>query len=126
MASEAGEGDWTIRWPASADRVELRDGRLVFHVQRNQKGAWTAHDVAAAERCYAGQRVTVSESGDVMFIGPPSSGAGTGVKRLVLHVTADQVESARALMRLRGHDRVDPLIRKLAETRPPAAPRRQP
>lgn len=148
MDSGAGDGDWTLQWPASVDRVDVRDGRLAFVLGNARKGAWSAADVAAAERCYTGQRVTVSESGDVIFVDPPvaeprseaggpvassvrnpdvtraSSDVGTGGSRVVLHVTADQVESARGLVRLRGPDRVDPLIRKLAETRP--APGRQP
>lgn len=131
--------DWTLGWPAAADRVEVWDGRLVFELRGFGKATWTDHDVAAAERCYSGQRVTLSDSRALMFVDPPAperdsvpvgtsghTGAGETVLaagpmdsgRRVLRVTADQVGAAKGLVRLRGVDRVDPLIRKVAEARP--------
>lgn len=140
MAGSGDQPDWMLRWPTAAERVEVWDGRLVFELRGFAKATWTDEDVAAAERCYTGQRVTLSDSRALLFVDPPTSephpgaaaatsghtgtgeavpaaGAATSHPR-VLRVTADQVGAARGLMRLRGADRVDPLIRKVAEARP--------
>lgn len=145
MASSGSELDWKLRWPAGAERIEVWDGRVVFEVRGISKTEWTDEDVLAAERCYPGQRVTLSTSRALLFVEPPSAGRGasrdsyqldrpvtasedTAVvgaprpARTVLRVSADQVDAARALVRLRGgSDRVDPLIRKVAAARPLSA-----
>ena len=145
MANEASRDDWTMRWPASADRVEVWDGRLMWELRGFGKRAWTDDDVVAAQRCYPGQRVTLSQSRTRLFVDPPNRGAGAvtaepdaernrpegafepaaagaghaSSRRTVIRVSADQRDAARALVKLRGGlDKVSPLIAKVAQARP--------
>lgn len=141
-----GPDDWTLGWPAAAERVEVWEGRLVFQLRGFIKAVWTDQDVAAAERCYPGQRVTLSPSRAMLFVAPPAgdseqiNGAPAGRTevergvrerrqsgntdadvrrpRTVVRVTRDQVEAARGLVRLRSPEDVGPLIRKVADARP--------
>lgn len=71
--SEGASTDWLLRWPGvAADRVEVHDGRLAYELRGfTAKARWDADDVAAAERAYPGQQVTVSDSGRYLFVGPP-------------------------------------------------------
>lgn len=149
MADETDRDDWTQRWPAAVDRVEVWDGRLMYELRGFGKSAWTDEDVVAAQRCYPGQRVTLSASRTRLFVDAPvarssaasaeldaarggpggdSDTADTGPgaasrQRTVIRVSADQHDAARALVRLRGGlDKVPPLIAKVAQARPaPAA-----
>lgn len=80
-SSPATQLDWTELWPAGAERIEVIDGRLAFELRGFSRTAWTQQDLAAAQRCYRGHAVHISESGAVLYIEPAAShAAGDGVE----------------------------------------------